>query len=43
MMTQAQRIFLAGQLRSAPIVELMRYVLTMLGRRVVLLDAVGNR
>jgi len=42
MMERADTIFLAGQLRSAPIVELMRYVLTMLGRRVVLLDAGGG-
>jgi DNA-binding MurR/RpiR family transcriptional regulator len=42
MMEAADTIYLAGQLRSAPIVELMRYILTMLGKRVVLLDASGG-
>jgi DNA-binding MurR/RpiR family transcriptional regulator len=42
MMDRAETIYLIGQLRSAPIVELLRYVLTMLGKRTVLLDAVGG-
>lgn len=42
MMERADTIFLAGQNRSLPIVELMRYVLTMLGKRAVLLDAGGG-
>jgi len=42
MMEVADTIYLVGQLRSAPIVELMRYILTMLGKRVVLLDASGG-
>jgi DNA-binding MurR/RpiR family transcriptional regulator len=42
MMEAADTIYLIGQLRSAPIVELMRYILTMLGKRVVLLDASGG-
>lgn len=42
MMERADTIFLAGQNRSAPIVELLRYVLTMLRKRVVLLDAGGG-
>ncbi|MDE2383147.1 MAG: MurR/RpiR family transcriptional regulator [Alphaproteobacteria bacterium] len=42
LMEKADTIYLAGQLRSAPIVELMRYILTMLGKRTVLLDASGG-
>jgi DNA-binding MurR/RpiR family transcriptional regulator len=42
MMEKAETIYLIGQLRSAPIVELLRYVLTMLGKRTVLLDASGG-
>jgi DNA-binding MurR/RpiR family transcriptional regulator len=42
LMNKANVIFLIGQLRSAPVVELMRYVLTMLGKRTVLLDASGG-
>ena len=42
MLERADTIYLIGQLRSAPIVELMRYVLTMLGKRTVLLDASGG-
>ncbi len=42
LMDQAKTIYLIGQLRSAPVVELMRYVLTMLGKRTVLLDASGG-
>jgi DNA-binding MurR/RpiR family transcriptional regulator len=38
----ADTIYLLGQLRSAPVVDLLRYVLTMLGKRVVLLDASGG-
>jgi DNA-binding MurR/RpiR family transcriptional regulator len=38
----ARTIYLAGQLRSEPIVVLMRYILTMLGRRAVLLDPAGG-
>jgi DNA-binding MurR/RpiR family transcriptional regulator len=34
----ASTIFLLGQLRSAPVVELLRYLLTMLGVRCVMLD-----
>lgn len=39
---QADTIYLLGQLRSAPVVELLRYLLTMLGKRCVLLDASGG-
>lgn len=42
LMEKANTIYLIGQLRSAPVVELMRYVLTMLGKRTVLLDASGG-
>lgn len=38
----ADTVFLVGQLRSAPVVELLRYVLTMLGKRCVLLDTSGG-
>ena len=42
LMDKADTIFLIGQLRSEPVVELMRYVLTMLGKRTALLDASGG-
>ncbi len=42
LMAGAETIYLAGQLRSAPIAVFLRYVLTMLGRRAVLLDADGG-
>ena len=38
----ADTVYLIGQLRSAPVVDLLRYVLTMLGKRTVLLDASGG-
>jgi DNA-binding MurR/RpiR family transcriptional regulator len=42
MMEAADTVYLIGQLRSAPVVDLLRYVLTMLGKRAVLLDASGG-
>ncbi|WGV15004.1 MurR/RpiR family transcriptional regulator [Fuscovulum ytuae] len=42
LMEKADTIYLIGQLRSAPVVELLRYVLTMLGKRTVLLDPGGG-
>lgn len=42
LMEAADTIYLAGQLRSAPVVELLRYVLTMLGKKAVLLDTGGG-
>ncbi len=42
MMEQADTIYLLGQVRSSPVVELMRYVLTMLDKRTVLLDTSGG-
>lgn len=42
MMEKADTIYLIGQLRSVPVVELLRYVLTMLGKRAVLLDPGGG-
>ncbi|MGI9425777.1 MAG: MurR/RpiR family transcriptional regulator, partial [Hyphomicrobiaceae bacterium] len=42
LLSRAETIYLLGQLRSEPIVNLMRYVLTMIGRRTVLLDASGG-
>ena len=38
----ARTIYLLGQLRSEPVVLLMRYILTMLGRRAALLDPAGG-
>jgi DNA-binding MurR/RpiR family transcriptional regulator len=42
LMEAADTVYLIGQLRSAPVVDLLRYVLTMLGKRTVLLDASGG-
>jgi DNA-binding MurR/RpiR family transcriptional regulator len=42
LMEDADSIYLVGQLRSLPVVELLRYVLTMLGKRAVLLDVAGG-
>lgn len=42
LLEKAETIYLIGQLRSAPIVDLLRCVLTMLGKRTVLLDASGG-
>lgn len=42
LLDRANAIYLAGQLRSAPVVELMRYILTMLGKRCILLDSGGG-
>ena len=38
----ADCVYLMGQLRSEPIVILLRYILTMLGRKSVLIDAAGG-
>ncbi len=42
MMLKAENIYLLGQLRSVPVVELLRYVLTMLNIKTVLLDSSGG-
>ena len=42
LLEKADTIYLVGQLRSAPVVELLRYVLTMLGQKTVLLDTSGG-
>ena len=42
LLEKADTIYIAGQLRSAPIAVFVRYVLTMLDRRVILLDANGG-
>ncbi len=42
LLENADTVYLIGQLRSAPVVDLLRYVLTMLGKRTVLLDASGG-
>ena len=42
LLEQAEVIYLLGQLRSSPVAELLRYILTMLGKRCVLLDTSGG-
>lgn len=42
LLEKADAIYLIGQLRSTPVVELLRYILTMLGKRCVLLDPGGG-
>ncbi|MCA1179431.1 MULTISPECIES: MurR/RpiR family transcriptional regulator [unclassified Pantoea] len=42
LLKDADTIYLIGQLRSEPIAMLLRYLFTMLNRRVVLLDAAGG-
>lgn len=42
MMEAAQTVYLLGQLRSAPVVVLLQYLLTMVGKRTVLLDVGGG-
>ncbi|WP_417280305.1 MurR/RpiR family transcriptional regulator [Celeribacter sp.] len=39
---KADTVYLLGQLRASSVVELLRYVLTMLGKKCVLLDAGGG-
>jgi DNA-binding MurR/RpiR family transcriptional regulator len=42
LLEKADVVYLLGQLRSAPVVQLLLYILTMLGKRCVLLDASGG-
>jgi DNA-binding MurR/RpiR family transcriptional regulator len=42
LLEKAEVIYLIGQLRSSPVAELLRYILTMLGRRCVVLDPSGG-
>ncbi len=42
LLAKAETVYIAGQMRSEPIALLLRYLLTMLKRRVVLLDAAGG-
>lgn len=42
LLERAGTIYLAGQLRAEPIVNLLRYFLTMLGRKLVSLDSAGG-
>ena len=42
MIEAADTVYLVGQLRSEPVVVLLRYILTMLGRPCVILDASGG-
>lgn len=42
LLANAQTIYIAGQLRSEPIAQLLRYLLTMLNRKVILLDPAGG-
>lgn len=41
LLSEAETIFLLGQLRSAPVVELIRYLLTMAGKKCIMLDPSG--
>ena len=42
LLEKAEVVYLIGQLRSSPVADLMRYILTMLGKRCVLLDPSGG-
>jgi len=42
LLEKAEVIYLIGQLRSSPVADLLRYILTMLGKRCVLLDPSGG-
>ncbi len=42
LLAAAGTVFLVGQLRSAPVVEFLRYMLVMIGKRCVLLDPSGG-
>jgi DNA-binding MurR/RpiR family transcriptional regulator len=42
LLEKAEVIYLLGQLRSSPVAELLRYILTMLGKRCILLDPSGG-
>jgi DNA-binding MurR/RpiR family transcriptional regulator len=42
LLEKAEVIYLIGQLRSSPVADLLRYVLTMLGKRCALLDPSGG-
>src|ERR1700761_8394274 len=42
LLEKADVIYLLGQLRSSPVADLLRYILTMLGKRCVLLDPSGG-
>jgi len=42
LLEKCDTVYLIGQLRSAPVVDLLRYVLTMLGKRCMLLDPSGG-
>ncbi len=42
LLEKAEAIYLIGQLRSSPVAGLLRYILTMLGKRCVLLDPSGG-
>ncbi len=42
LLEKAEVIYLLGQLRSSPVADLLRYVLTMLGKSCVLLDPSGG-
>jgi DNA-binding MurR/RpiR family transcriptional regulator len=42
LLEKAENVYLIGQLRSMPVADLLRYILTMLGKRCVLLDPGGG-
>lgn len=41
-LSEADTVFLLGQLRSSPVVELIRYLLTMIGKKCTMLDPSGG-
>ncbi len=42
LLNSAEAVYLVGQLRSAPVAELLRYILTMLGKKTILLNTSGG-
>jgi DNA-binding MurR/RpiR family transcriptional regulator len=42
LLEKAEVVYLIGQLRSSPVADLLRYILTMLGKRCVILDPSGG-
>jgi DNA-binding MurR/RpiR family transcriptional regulator len=42
LLASARTIYIAGQLRSEPIAELIRYLMTMLQRKVIFMDSAGG-
>lgn len=42
LLSEANTVYVLGQLRSAPVAEFLRYMLTMIGKRCVMLDPSGG-